>query len=172
METTTCCFILEAMIKIITQGLWMHKNAYLRDGWNIVDFVVVLISVFEITVTIIGIDIGSSGIRGLRALRVIRPLRSVKRIPRLKRLANIMLRSLPELGNTLVFLLFFFLVYGITSAAPPSSLAPVLCACMRCAYACERVIVGFIKSPLVPPPPPPPAAAFSCSAARCSAAVW
>ena len=110
---TTFCFILEAMIKIITQGLWMHKNAYLRDGWNVVDFVVVLFSVIEITVTLIGIDAGSNGIRGLRALRVIRPLRSVKRIPRLKRLVNIMLRSLPELGNTLVFLLFFFLVFGI-----------------------------------------------------------
>ena len=113
MEITTYCFIVEAIIKIITQGLWMHKNAYLRSGWNFVDFVVVLFSVIEITVTLIGIDAGSSGIRGLRALRVIRPLRSVKRIPRLKRLVNIMLRSLPELGNTLVFLLFFFLVFGI-----------------------------------------------------------
>ena len=49
----------------------------------------------------------------LRALRVIRPLRSVKRVPSMRRLVTIMLRSLPELGNTLVFMLFFFIVFGI-----------------------------------------------------------
>ena len=49
----------------------------------------------------------------LRSLRVLRPLRSVKRVPSMRRLVSIMLRSLPELGNTLVFLLFFFIVFGI-----------------------------------------------------------
>ena len=44
---TTYFFILEASMKIISQGLIRHKNAYLRDGWNIVDFLVVMSSIFE-----------------------------------------------------------------------------------------------------------------------------
>ena len=31
----------------------------------------------------------------------------------MRRLVSIMLRSLPELGNTLVFMMFFFMVFGI-----------------------------------------------------------
>ena len=113
MEITTYLFIIEAAIKIISQGLWMHKNSYLRSGWNTLDFCVVVMSLLEIIINMVGVEASSSGIRGLRALRVIRPLRSVKRIPRLRRLVSIMLRSLPELGNTLIFLMFFFLVFGI-----------------------------------------------------------
>jgi hypothetical protein len=35
-------FIAEALCKIIAMGFAMHKNAYLRDAWNIIDFIIVL----------------------------------------------------------------------------------------------------------------------------------
>ena len=35
-------FILEAMIKIIAMGFALHKYAYLRDAWNIMDFFIVI----------------------------------------------------------------------------------------------------------------------------------
>ena len=99
-------------MKILSQGLIKHKNAYLRDGWNIVDFLVVMSSIFEILITLASRD-NSVKFNMLRALRVLRPLRSVKRVPSMRRLVTIMLRSLPELGNTLVFMMFFFIVFGI-----------------------------------------------------------
>jgi voltage-dependent calcium channel L type alpha-1D len=34
-------FIIEATLKIIGMGFVVHKNAYLKDVWNILDFVVV-----------------------------------------------------------------------------------------------------------------------------------
>lgn len=109
---TTYFFIFEASMKIISQGLIKHKNAYLRDGWNIVDFLVVMSSIFEILVTMFNQN-NSVKFNMLRVLRVLRPLRSVKRVPSMRRLVTIMIRSLPELGNTLVFMMFFFIVFGI-----------------------------------------------------------
>jgi len=112
MNFTSFFFILEALMKIISMGLFKHKNAYLRDGWNIVDFIVVLSSMVELIITSL-VKGNLPSLKMLRALRVIRPLRSVKRVPSMRRLVSIMLRSLPELGNTLVFMMFFFVVFGI-----------------------------------------------------------
>ena len=35
-------FCFEAGIKIIARGFVLHKGSYLRNGWNVMDFVVVL----------------------------------------------------------------------------------------------------------------------------------
>lgn len=99
-------------MKIIAQGLYNHKNAYLKDNWNFVDFFVVLASILEIMITIFyGDDVPS--FKMLRALRVFRPLRTFKRVPSMRRLVSIMLRSIPDLGNTIAFMIFFFIVFAI-----------------------------------------------------------
>ena len=38
----TVIFVVEAMLKILAQGLILHQNAYLRTGWNMIDCVVVI----------------------------------------------------------------------------------------------------------------------------------
>ena len=44
--TMTIIFLIEAMLKIIVYGLVINgKNSYLRNGWNIMDFVIVAFSV-------------------------------------------------------------------------------------------------------------------------------
>jgi hypothetical protein len=40
-------FIIECILKIISKGFIIHKNSYLRDGWNIIDFIVVITAVME-----------------------------------------------------------------------------------------------------------------------------
>lgn len=35
-------FTLEMMVKIVADGFILHKNSYLRNPWNIMDFVVVV----------------------------------------------------------------------------------------------------------------------------------
>ena len=37
-------------MKIVAQGLILHKNSFLRNYWNVMDFIVVLISIFELVV--------------------------------------------------------------------------------------------------------------------------
>ena len=40
----TYIFTLECVIKIIAMGFFMHRNSYLRDYWNWLDFIVVITS--------------------------------------------------------------------------------------------------------------------------------
>ena len=35
-------FLVEALLKIIAMGFVGHKKAYLRDLWNVLDFVIVV----------------------------------------------------------------------------------------------------------------------------------
>jgi hypothetical protein len=38
----TIIFTIEAVMKMIAKGLIIHKDSYLRSGWNIIDIVVVI----------------------------------------------------------------------------------------------------------------------------------
>jgi hypothetical protein len=38
----TIIFAIECLLKIIGMGFIVHKKSYLRDGWNFIDFFVVL----------------------------------------------------------------------------------------------------------------------------------
>ncbi len=38
----TYIFICEAILKIIGMGFIIHKSSYLRQGWNIIDFLIVI----------------------------------------------------------------------------------------------------------------------------------
>jgi hypothetical protein len=39
----TAVFTFECVAKIISMGFFLNSNAYLRDGWNWIDFIVVVI---------------------------------------------------------------------------------------------------------------------------------
>lgn len=105
-QILTYIFTLEAVIKIIAMGFIMHKNAYLKDAWNWLDFIVVCIGIFE---NIPGIP----KLKALRTMRILRPLRSVNAFPQMRRLIGSLLASIPELGNAVVFMFFIFLLFGI-----------------------------------------------------------
>jgi hypothetical protein len=40
-------FMCECIFKIIAQGFCCHKNSYLRNAWNWLDFFVVLVSLLD-----------------------------------------------------------------------------------------------------------------------------
>ena len=73
----TVIFILEAAIKIITFGFAMNgKNSYLRNKWNILDFLIVTVSILNLTLSATG---NLSSVRVIRVLRILRPIRIVAR---------------------------------------------------------------------------------------------
>ena len=43
----TIIFFLECILKIIGMGFVIHRNSYLRDSWNRLDFFVVLVSILD-----------------------------------------------------------------------------------------------------------------------------
>ena len=104
----TWIFFVEFIIKVIAMGFIVHKNSYLRDPWNWLDFVVVCTGMSELLT-----DGADTGLTALRALRVLRPLRSINAFPSMKRLIGTLLSSLPRLANVVVFILFIFFLFGI-----------------------------------------------------------
>jgi hypothetical protein len=99
-------FIVEMCIRIISLNL----TAYLSDGWNLLDFSIVMISIVDL----LPISIGSVTIlRALRALRALRPLRMISRAPGMKKVVDTMLQTIPSAVNVLVVCSLFFLIFGI-----------------------------------------------------------
>ena len=35
-------FLVESILKIVAVGFDLHENSYLRDAWNVIDFVIVI----------------------------------------------------------------------------------------------------------------------------------
>ncbi|XP_067294981.1 calcium channel, voltage-dependent, N type, alpha 1B subunit, a isoform X2 [Pseudorasbora parva] len=102
-------FCFEAGIKIIALGFAFHKGSYLHNGWNIMDFVVVLTGIL----TIVGPDFD---LRTLRAVRVLRPLKLVSGIPSLQVvLKSIMKAMIPllQIGLLLFFAILMFAIIGL-----------------------------------------------------------
>jgi len=94
-------------MKLITQGVFKHPNSYFKDGWNWLDFIVVLAGLTELT------NLPNVPIKGLRAFRVMRPLRSIRQFPHLRRLISGFIRSIPSLMNVGFFMLFVLLQFSI-----------------------------------------------------------
>ena len=45
------CLVMEALMKIISYGMVFDQNTYLRDQWNVLDFLVVIASVIDMSLT-------------------------------------------------------------------------------------------------------------------------
>ncbi|KAM6944935.1 calcium channel, voltage-dependent, N type, alpha 1B subunit, a [Lycodopsis pacificus] len=102
-------FCFEAGIKIIAQGFAFHKGSYLRNGWNVMDFVVVLTGMLAT----VGADFD---LTTLRAVRVLRPLKLVSGIPSLQVvLKSIMKAMVPllQIGLLLFFAILMFAIIGL-----------------------------------------------------------
>lgn len=72
-------FICECVIKVIVQGFYIGNKTYLKDNWNILDFIIVIFSVLTMILESIIDPSNIQFIRGFRALRALRPLRVVSK---------------------------------------------------------------------------------------------
>jgi len=99
-------FILECILKIIGMGFVCHKKAYLRDGWNILDLVVVIQGLLEFFPML-------PGLKSIRVLRALRPLRSINAVPSMRKLVRILMISLPNLLHVAAVLLFIIVLFAI-----------------------------------------------------------
>ncbi|XP_078136114.1 voltage-dependent T-type calcium channel subunit alpha-1G [Sander vitreus] len=111
----TAIFVAEMTIKIVALGWCFGNKAYLRSSWNILDGMLVMISVIDILVSLIS----NSGtkilgmLRVLRLLRTLRPLRVISRAPGLKLVVETLMSSLKPIGNIVVICCAFFIIFGI-----------------------------------------------------------
>ncbi|XP_043594558.1 muscle calcium channel subunit alpha-1 isoform X11 [Bombus pyrosoma] len=104
-------FTLECVMKIIAYGFVAHPGAYLRNGWNILDFSIVVIGMVSTVLSILmkeGFDV-----KALRAFRVLRPLRLVSGVPSLQVVLNSILRAMIPLLHIALLVLFVIIIYAI-----------------------------------------------------------
>ncbi|XP_011637593.1 voltage-dependent calcium channel type D subunit alpha-1 [Pogonomyrmex barbatus] len=104
-------FTVECVMKIIAYGFVAHPGAYLRNGWNLLDFTIVVIGMISTVLTILmkeGFDV-----KALRAFRVLRPLRLVSGVPSLQVVLNSILRAMVPLLHIALLVLFVIIIYAI-----------------------------------------------------------
>ena len=102
-------FLLEMIVKIVAMGFFASKLTYLRDGWNVLDFVVVTLSVVG---WIPGVSTGK-GTTAMRTIRALRPLRTITRVPGLRALVEALIASMPMMLDVFVLLGFLFTLFAI-----------------------------------------------------------
>eukprot|EP00659_Diplonema_papillatum_P018644 gene18644-28761_t len=104
-------FAVEAMLKSIALGFVKGKGAYLKNGWNVFDFSVLIVSVVSIVFGSLNWQIGIV----FRPLRAVRPLRLIKRWKRIRHVAIALIRSLPGLITIVVLVLLIYVLFAIVA---------------------------------------------------------
>jgi len=102
----TFFFTAECLFKIISLGLILNKGCYLRDGWNWLDFTVVVTALIQNLP-------GVQNVSSLRTFRLFRPLRSLSAVPSMKVLVNTLFLSFTQLTNIMILDIFFILTFAM-----------------------------------------------------------
>ncbi|KAG8506345.1 Voltage-dependent T-type calcium channel subunit alpha-1H, partial [Galemys pyrenaicus] len=111
----TGIFVAEMLVKVVALGLVSGVHAYLQSSWNVLDGLLVLVSLVDIVVAMA--SAGGAKILGilrvLRLLRTLRPLRVISRAPGLKLVVETLISSLRPIGNIVLICCAFFIIFGI-----------------------------------------------------------
>uniref|UniRef100_A0A8C2J143 Calcium channel, voltage-dependent, T type, alpha 1H subunit a n=1 Tax=Cyprinus carpio TaxID=7962 RepID=A0A8C2J143_CYPCA len=111
----TVIFVAEMTVKVVALGFCAGKHSYLQSTWNVLDGVLVSVSLIDILVSLA--STGGNRILGilrvLRLLRTLRPLRVISRAPGLKLVVETLITSLRPIGNIVLICCAFFIVFGI-----------------------------------------------------------
>ena len=95
-------FVLEAMVKIVAH--YPRPWRYFKDGWNIFDFSVVVVSLLPST--------GELAMLA-RLARLLRVLRLVSTLPELRLIAATLMRSIPSMFNVVCLMSIVFYIYAV-----------------------------------------------------------
>ena len=103
----TIFYSIECGLKICSLGFILDRDAYLRDWWNVLDFIIIFTAWLD--------TLAGSGFKlsALRSLRVLRPLRGISSISGMRALILALINSIKPLLSALIVLFFFTLVFAI-----------------------------------------------------------
>lgn len=102
-------FSFEMICKIIAYGFVLHPKSYLRNGWNVLDFIVVLSNLVSIVVgAVAGVELSF-----LRAARAFRVLKLLSRTEASRLVIRVLIFSLGKVVNVIVFSCGIWTIFAI-----------------------------------------------------------
>jgi len=105
-------FLCECLVKVTAMGFINGPKTYLRDGWNCLDFFIVVIGMVDILE--LSEDSGSMNIlRTFRLLRPLRALRAAGRFKNIRMLVELLIACMPMLSSVFGLISFIFFIFGI-----------------------------------------------------------
>lgn len=110
----TVIFTIEFLARVVANNFVFgppNVDVYLRDGWRVLDFIIVVGAWASIGIVAAGGS--SSGLTAVRGLRALRPLRTISGFPTLRVFVTTTFSSLGMVMNVLLFLMVVILVLGI-----------------------------------------------------------
>eukprot|EP01028_Stygiella_incarcerata_P003241 TRINITY_DN16303_c0_g1_i1.p1 TRINITY_DN16303_c0_g1~~TRINITY_DN16303_c0_g1_i1.p1 ORF type:complete len:988 (+),score=249.52 TRINITY_DN16303_c0_g1_i1:350-3313(+) len=102
-------FFVEFCLKIMANGVFYSESAYFKDGYNRLDFFVLVVSVLDLLLSASTTGAG----RALRVLRALRPLRVLSRNEGMRMIVDSIIRSMPAIFYVVVLSVFIFLIFSI-----------------------------------------------------------
>jgi hypothetical protein len=87
----------------------MDDGSYLRDGWNQLDFFIVVTSVLDMSLSNINLPV----LKILRLLRTLRPLRVISHNVSMKLIVSALFESVGAITNIVVVVSIVFLMFAI-----------------------------------------------------------
>ncbi|XP_075709647.1 voltage-dependent L-type calcium channel subunit alpha-1S [Rhinoderma darwinii] len=108
----TVIFTTEIVLKMTTYGAFLHKGSFCRNYFNILDLLVVGVSLISFGIQSSAISV----VKILRVLRVLRPLRAINRAKGLKHVVQCVFVAIKTIGNIVLvttLLQFMFSCIGV-----------------------------------------------------------
>ncbi|KAG6444901.1 hypothetical protein O3G_MSEX003637 [Manduca sexta] len=102
----TGIYTLEFVVKVVARGFILNQFTYLRDPWNWLDFILLILAYLTF-----GIDIENLAV--LRALRVFRALKTVAIAPGLRTIADAVIKSIKNLHDVIILIIFSLSVFAL-----------------------------------------------------------
>ncbi|ESO94539.1 hypothetical protein LOTGIDRAFT_118343 [Lottia gigantea] len=106
-------YVVEMLIKVTARGFIIDKYTYLRDGWNWLDFIVIVLAFVTILIQLIYPDLSIGNLQVLRTFRVLRALKTVSIVPGLKTIVNALLRAFKMLIDVIMLTFFCLMVFAL-----------------------------------------------------------
>uniref|UniRef100_A0A8B9LJY2 Voltage-dependent L-type calcium channel subunit alpha n=1 Tax=Astyanax mexicanus TaxID=7994 RepID=A0A8B9LJY2_ASTMX len=108
----TSIFTFEILVKMTAFGAFLHKGAFCRNYFNLLDLLVVGVSLVSFGIQSSAISV----VKILRVLRVLRPLRAINRAKGLKHVVQCVFVAIRTIGNIMIvttLLQFMFACIGV-----------------------------------------------------------
>ena len=106
----TVAFTIEVVVKVIVYGFLFGKKTYLREAWNILDFLIVLTALIDLA---LGDSVSVGFLKAIRILKILRPLRLISRNKDLKISIISLGRAIPAILRLSLLVFFFIFLFAI-----------------------------------------------------------